>query len=89
MCAVVLIVLAMTPRGREIPWVALGVALAQESRRLYPEHWVMEPKINTLLLHSPTVKGIREGQPLDAIRRTWQSELDRFRERRSRHLLYP
>jgi len=41
-----------------------------------------------LLRDSPTLEALQTGQSLDRIKQGWAAELERFKERRERHLLY-
>jgi len=68
--------------------VDVGLTLALTLQRLYPGQFAAD-KLRPLLTDEPTLKGIREGQSLAALRQAWQAELDAFRQRRSTCLLYP
>lgn len=45
-------------------------------------------RFKTLLLHPKTYQMVQKGESLEAIRKTWQPELDAFMKRRQRCLLY-
>ena len=67
--------------------IDVGLLLAKTLFRLYPKDF--DPgKIEHLLLHPPTLQAIIDNQPLDRIRALWQPQLDSFRERRQKFLLY-
>ena len=44
--------------------------------------------LNTLLLHTPTMKAIEQGSSLKEIHRLWAPELKDFKKRRASYLLY-
>lgn len=69
------------------PSVELGLVLAQALRKLYPKEWETE-KLNTLLCHPPTKKGILEAEARPSIVAQWQRDLKTFAPRRKNHLLY-
>ena len=62
--------------------------LARELRRLYPNDWNVE-KYDNLLGHKATWEKIKAGAAWAEIEQGWQSELEKFRERRKAFLLYP
>jgi uncharacterized protein YbbC (DUF1343 family) len=67
--------------------VDVGLVLAKTLFRLHPKEF--DPaKIAHLLLHPQTLQAIKENQPLERIRALWQPELDSFKERRQKFLLY-
>jgi uncharacterized protein YbbC (DUF1343 family) len=68
--------------------VAVGVLIAQTLHRLYPEEFDLD-RFQKLVGHHPTVKAIRAGKSLEEIRETWSIDLDEFKERRKKYLLYP
>ncbi len=77
----------VTDRAR-LNSVDVGLVLAKTLFRLYPKEF--DPgKIAHLLLHPPTLQAIKENQPLDRIHALWQPQLDSFKERRKKFLLYP
>lgn len=67
--------------------VDVGIAIAATLQQLYPEQLGLE-KFNKLLVHKPTVEGIREGKPLSILKAEWQADLARFKQRREKFLLY-
>ena len=66
-----------------------GLIIARTLLDLYPKEFDPKQKLNTLLLHPPTLKAISEQQPRANIRNLWQPELQNFIKRRSRYLIYP
>jgi uncharacterized protein YbbC (DUF1343 family) len=65
----------------------LGVVLARELRRLYPDKW--EPEgLKRLLADRATYEAILGGQQLGEIMARWDSEIAEFHKVRSRYLLY-
>jgi uncharacterized protein YbbC (DUF1343 family) len=68
--------------------VDLGILLAQVLHRLYPQEFDLS-KFNQLLRHPPTLEAINMGNSLIQIRASWAEELDQFRVRRGKFLLYP
>ncbi|MGI9474342.1 MAG: exo-beta-N-acetylmuramidase NamZ family protein [Rubripirellula sp.] len=65
-----------------------GLAIAVALRKLYPDDWDTT-SLNRLLGNSATEEAILEGLPLGVIIERYQAELDQFKSRRARHLLYP
>ena len=56
-------------------------------RRLYPNDYALD-KIAPLLRHPATLEAIKTGQPLAAIKRSWEADLRSFKKRRETFLLY-
>lgn len=67
--------------------VEAGVIFAITLHRLYPQSFTVE-KVDRLLRHPPTIEAIEQGRTIGEIRALWQAELDAFRQRRERFLLY-
>ncbi len=67
--------------------VRTGVALASTLRRLYPTDWETQ-RLNVLLAHEATEKGIKEGSRWSDLEKTWQADVKRFVDRRKTYLLY-
>jgi len=78
--------LIVTDRGM-LPSVELGMAIASTLQRLYPKEFGLD-KFNRLLVHKPTLEAIREQKPLSAIKSLWVGDLQDFRDRREKFLLY-
>jgi uncharacterized protein YbbC (DUF1343 family)/CubicO group peptidase (beta-lactamase class C family) len=67
--------------------VDVGLVLASTLQRLYPEAFALE-KLNTLLQHRATLAAIKAGKPPGEIRGLWTGDLDAFRQRRQKFLIY-
>jgi uncharacterized protein YbbC (DUF1343 family) len=67
--------------------VDVGLLLASTLQRLYPEAFALE-KLNTLLQHRATLDAIKAGKPPGEIRGLWTGDLDAFRRRRQKFLIY-
>jgi uncharacterized protein YbbC (DUF1343 family) len=67
--------------------VGTGLAIAATLRRQYPKEWDIK-RLNILLGHEATRRGIAEGADWRELERAWRPELERFRARRRPHLLY-
>jgi uncharacterized protein YbbC (DUF1343 family)/CubicO group peptidase (beta-lactamase class C family) len=65
----------------------LGLTIACELRRLYPEQWNID-RFDALLLHRPTWEGVKAGRSADELIAAWQPDLAAFRARRGKFLLY-
>lgn len=68
--------------------VLTGLALARILWRQNPKDWASH-KLIRLVGNRAVVDALAGRTPLEDIERSWQIELDAFRERRARHLLYP
>ncbi len=73
--------------GDDLHPVALGIEIAAALRRLYPEDFDVE-KVNILLNHRKAFAALKAGLGPEEIRATWVRELETFRQRRKRFLLY-
>jgi uncharacterized protein YbbC (DUF1343 family) len=71
-----------------LPSVELGITIASTLQRLYPKEFGLD-KFNRLLVHKPTLDALREQRPLIAIKSLWIPDLQSFRARREKYLLYP
>jgi len=67
--------------------VDVGIALALNLHESYSAQFGLD-KFNRLLAHAPTIESIRRNQPLSAIKNLWNAELNDFRSRREKYLLY-
>ncbi|MCI0744411.1 MAG: DUF1343 domain-containing protein [Verrucomicrobia subdivision 3 bacterium] len=67
--------------------VDLGIAIGLALQRLYPNDFALE-KVQTLLQHRPTIEAIKAGKTLAQINRSWEKDLDEFKRRRQKYLLY-
>ncbi|MBU6401515.1 MAG: DUF1343 domain-containing protein, partial [Verrucomicrobia bacterium] len=68
--------------------VDVGIVIAQILHRLYPQQFDIE-KFNRLLVHPATIAAIKAGKSRQEIRAAWSAELENFKHRRARFLLYP
>lgn len=67
--------------------VALGLEIAVALRDLNPVDWDRGKFLN-LLANRDTFARLEAGETADAIVRSWEAPLEKFRARRARHLLY-
>jgi uncharacterized protein YbbC (DUF1343 family) len=72
---------------RQFRSLPVGVAIACQLRRLYPEQWQVKG-YGRLLAHPPTLEALRRGDSPEQILKLWRPELERFREARREYLLY-
>ena len=68
--------------------VLTGLTLARALWRNHPKQWDSY-KLMRLVGNRAVIEALPGRMPLEDIERRWQPELDAFRERRARHLLYP
>lgn len=67
--------------------IQLGLNLARLLHRDYPTEFGIE-KIDRLLIHEATLNALRQGTPVQEIRRSWSTDRAKFLMRRLPHLLY-
>jgi len=67
--------------------VDAGLLIAETMYRLYPKDFNPD-KMQHLLLHPPTFEAIKADKSLKEIHALWQKELDEFRSRRAKYLIY-
>ena len=67
--------------------LTMGFTLATTLRRLYPEHWETK-RLNRLLASVKTRDAIVRAAPVRVIRNNYRAELDQFKIRREKFLLY-
>jgi uncharacterized protein YbbC (DUF1343 family)/CubicO group peptidase (beta-lactamase class C family) len=72
---------------RQFQSLAVGLTVAVELRRLYPEQWQLQ-RYGILLAHPPTLEALQRGDPVEKILLAWQPDLERFRTVRKEFLLY-
>jgi uncharacterized protein YbbC (DUF1343 family) len=72
---------------RQFRALPVGLAVACQLRRLYPEQWQVKG-YGRLLAHPPTLEALRRGDSPEQIMKLWQPDLDRFRDIRKEYLLY-
>jgi uncharacterized protein YbbC (DUF1343 family)/CubicO group peptidase (beta-lactamase class C family) len=67
--------------------VDVGLTLVLTLQRLYPADFPLE-KVQTLLQHRPTIDAIKSGKTLAEIKQLWSGDLDQFKKRREKFLIY-
>ena len=67
--------------------VEVGITLALALHRLYPDAFSLD-KMEHLLQHPPTIDAIKTGKSLAEIRQLWTSDLEEFKKRREKFLIY-
>ncbi len=67
--------------------VDVGLALGVTLQRLYPNQFALQ-KTQHLLSHPATLEAIRAGKSLAEIKSLWAADLEDFRKRRQKYLLY-
>jgi uncharacterized protein YbbC (DUF1343 family)/CubicO group peptidase (beta-lactamase class C family) len=72
---------------RQFRSLPVGISIACQLRRLYPEQWQVKG-YGRLLAHPPTLEALRRGDSPEQIMKLWQPDLDRFRDIRKEYLLY-
>ena len=78
--------LAVTDRDA-LNAVDVGLTLALTLQRLYPDDFALE-KVEHLLQHEPTIGAIKAGKTLTEIKALWAGDLDEFKKRREKFLIY-
>src|SRR5581483_8764824 len=67
--------------------VDIGITIAKVLYRLYPDQFTVD-KLNVLLVHKPTLNAIKADKPLTEIHDLWTADLEKFKTRRAKYLLY-
>ncbi len=67
--------------------VEAGITIASVLFKLYPSDLKLE-KLDRLLAHPPTLDAIKEGKSVEQIKTSWSADLDAFRSRREKFLIY-
>jgi uncharacterized protein YbbC (DUF1343 family)/CubicO group peptidase (beta-lactamase class C family) len=67
--------------------VDVGVTMAKVLNRLYPEKFKVD-KVDVLMGNKATLEAIKQDKPLAEIRQLWAADLEKFKERRAKYLLY-
>ena len=67
--------------------VDVGLLIALTLTRLYPNDYALD-KVAPLLRDAATLTAVRAGSSLETIKQNWAADLDRFKQRRERYLLY-
>jgi len=65
----------------------MGIELAAALHKLYPDNWKID-KISGLLANQQIFDQLSAGSDPREIAQSWQDDLDKFKEVRSRYLLY-
>jgi uncharacterized protein YbbC (DUF1343 family) len=65
----------------------MGLEIAAALRELYPEQFDVA-KILSLLGNSGTIERLRRGETADSVVRSWDAQLEAFRQMRAKYLLY-
>ncbi len=78
--------LSVTDRAGFEP-IRTGVAIAQALQELYPSAWKPD-KLNGIIANRGVTNAILSGRPISDIEAMWKTELDAFRNRRKKYLLY-
>jgi uncharacterized protein YbbC (DUF1343 family) len=68
--------------------VRTGIALAVALRRLYPDQWDAT-RLHEMLGDPAVTTAVLEGRPLSYIEGLYKDDLDAFRAKRAKYLLYP
>jgi uncharacterized protein YbbC (DUF1343 family) len=67
--------------------VDIGITIAKVLYRLYPDQFTVD-KFDVLLVNKATLNAIKADKSLAEIRDLWASDLEKFKARRARYLLY-
>jgi uncharacterized protein YbbC (DUF1343 family)/CubicO group peptidase (beta-lactamase class C family) len=67
--------------------VDVGITLASTLQRLYPNEFALD-KVQHLLQYPPAIEAIKAGKSLAAIKQSWTSDLEEFKKRREKFLIY-
>ena len=76
----------LTDRDR-LSSVDVGITLALTLERLYPGDFALQ-QVQHLLQHQPTIDAIKAGKSLAEIKQLWAGDLDEFKKRREKFLIY-
>jgi len=79
--------LTITDR-KQVQSVRLGLEIAIQLKRLFGESWKSEPYIR-LLGNQKVFEALQAGKSYEEIERLFQKDLEEFKARRCRYLLYP
>jgi uncharacterized protein YbbC (DUF1343 family) len=67
--------------------VDVGITMAEIINRLYPELFNVD-RVDVLLRNKATLEAIKQNKPLGEIHQMWAADLEKFKERRAKYLLY-
>ena len=65
----------------------IGITIARKLQELYPNDFNLD-RFNRLLVHPPTIEAIREARSVEGIKNSWRAEVNDFRARREKFLIY-
>jgi uncharacterized protein YbbC (DUF1343 family)/CubicO group peptidase (beta-lactamase class C family) len=68
--------------------VDVGLVIALTVQRLYPGDYALDKKVQPLLRDKGIIEAIKAGASLTTIKQTWGADLEQFKKRRARHLIY-
>ncbi|HYX28891.1 MAG TPA: exo-beta-N-acetylmuramidase NamZ domain-containing protein [Pyrinomonadaceae bacterium] len=68
--------------------VAAGIEIAVALHSLYPSDWKVDSYLR-LLVNSEALEHLKRGESADQVIRSWTATLDKFKQERTRVLLYP
>jgi len=67
--------------------VDVGLSIALTVRRLYPQDYALD-KVQVLLRDQALIEAIKAGESLASLKQRWTPDLEQFKQRRARYLLY-
>ena len=67
--------------------VDIGLTIGEVLNRLYPDEFKVD-KMDVLMGNKATLKAIKDGKPIAEIRKSWAADLEKFKERRAKYLIY-
>ena len=67
--------------------VDVGLTIALTAQQLYPHDYALE-KVQPLLRDKTLIEAIKAGESLASMKKRWAADLEQFKERRARYLLY-
>jgi uncharacterized protein YbbC (DUF1343 family)/CubicO group peptidase (beta-lactamase class C family) len=79
--------IVVTDRDR-LQAVDVGLTIALTVQRLYPGEYAVD-KVQPLLRDKALLDAIKAGETLAALKKRWAADLEQFKQRRARYLLYP
>lgn len=65
----------------------MGIELAAGLKKLYPDNWKID-RMLALLANQPIYDAVANGDDPRSIAQSWQEDLDKFKELRTKYLLY-
>jgi uncharacterized protein YbbC (DUF1343 family)/CubicO group peptidase (beta-lactamase class C family) len=67
--------------------VDIGILMAKVLNRWYPDQFEVD-KFNVLLVNKATLKAIKDDESIEDIKKLWTADVEKFKERRAKYLLY-